>query len=78
MGPIRDQLGVEQGGPNFSEFYKIYNNEQLTSDQESGLGVIIDSVHAAAIGQADDTALVSNDFSQLQHLLQLSRYQVPG
>ena len=27
MGPIKDQLGVEQGGPNSSEEYKIYNNE---------------------------------------------------
>ena len=33
MGPIKDELGVEQGGPNSSEFYKIYNNEQLTVAQ---------------------------------------------
>ena len=26
MGPISDELGLEQGGPNSSEFYKIYNN----------------------------------------------------
>ena len=35
MGPIRDELGLEQGGPNSSELYKIYNNEQLTTAQES-------------------------------------------
>ena len=27
MGPIFDQQGVEQGGPNSSEEYKLYNNE---------------------------------------------------
>ena len=38
MGPIHDQRGVEQGGPNSSDHYKIYNNEQLREAQESGLG----------------------------------------
>ena len=81
MGPIRDQLGVEQGGPNSSEFYKIYNNEQLSSAQQSGLGIPIGDENVAAIGQADDSANVSNDIFQLQHLLQLSlnycaKYQV--
>ena len=81
MGPINDQCGVEQGGPNSSEFYKIYNNEQITSAQESGFGTTIGKIHIAAIGLADDTALVSHDISQLQHLLQLTlnychKYQV--
>ena len=31
MGPINDEQGVEQGGPNSTEEYKIYNNEQLTT-----------------------------------------------
>ena len=30
MGPICDELGFEQGGPNSSDHYKLYNNEQLT------------------------------------------------
>ena len=72
MGPIRDQLGFEQGGPNSSEFYKIYNNEQLSSAQRSGFGASVHSNTVAAIGQADDTALVSHDLSSLQHLLSLS------
>ena len=81
MGPILDQRGVEQGGPNSSEHYKIYNNEQMTSAQTSGFGAFIKDVKIAAIGQADDTALVSNDINELQHLLQLSldycaKYQV--
>ena len=84
MGPIRDECGVEQGGPNSSDFYKIYNNEQITTAQESGFativgnagvgvnGVSVAGVGVAAIGLADDTALVSQDISILQHLLQLS------
>ena len=79
MGPIKDQLGVEQGGPNGSEFYKIYNNEQLTVAQESGLGILVSGgasipsgIPVAAVGQADDTALLSHDLHQLQCLLDLS------
>ena len=72
MGPIRDQLGLEQGGPNSSEFYKIYNNEQLSSAQRSGFGASVHNNTVAAIGQADDTALVSHDLSSLQQLLSLS------
>ena len=81
MGPIKDQVGEEQGGPNSSEFYKIYNNEQLTTAQDSCLGVTVENLHVAAAGQADDCALMSNDIFQLQNLLQLSlnycaKYQV--
>ena len=81
MGPINDELGVEQGGPKSSEKYKIYNNEQISTPQMSGLGTTILDVPVAAIGQADDTGLVSNDIHQLQHLLQLTlnycaKYQV--
>ena len=81
MGPIHDECGVEQGGPNSSDFYKIYNNEQIISAQDSGFGATVANVPIAAIGLADDTALVSHDISQLQHLLQLSlnyckKYQV--
>ena len=79
MGPIKDELGVEQGAPNSSEFYKIYNNEQLTVAQESGLGTIVSGganivsgIPVASVGQADDTALLSNDLHQLQCLLDLS------
>ena len=72
MGPIKDELGLEQGGPNSSEFYKIYNNEQLISAQKSGFGTNISGIMVASVGQADDTALVSNDLHQLQMLLDLS------
>ena len=33
MGPIKDECGVEQGGKNSSDFYKVYNNEQLNVAQ---------------------------------------------
>ena len=72
MGPISDELGLEQGGPNSSEHYKIYNNEQLITAQESGFGTTISGFPVAAVGQADDTALISNDIHQLQCLLNLS------
>ena len=39
MGPIVDECGLEQGGLNSSDLYKIYGREQLTSSQESALGV---------------------------------------
>ena len=72
MGPIKDELGLEQGGPNSSEMYKIYNNEQLTTAHESSFGTTISGISVASVGQADDTALISNDINQLQCLLNLS------
>ena len=81
MGPVQDEMGVEQGGPNSSDQYKIYNNEQLVVAQESGLGSLVGDKLVAAVGQADDSALCSNDINQLQFLLNLSvqyceKYQV--
>ena len=72
MGPIIDELGVEQGGVNSSDFYKIYNNEQLSVPQETGFGVLVGDVHVAAIGQADDTVLISSDIHKLKFLLHLT------
>jgi hypothetical protein len=72
MGPIHDEQGVEQGGPTSSDKYKIYNNEQLTTAQESGFGTVIAGIDVAGVGQADDTGFLSNDILQLQHLLNLS------
>ena len=75
MGPIDDQWGLEQGGKNSSEFYKVYNNEQLEIAQDSQLGIDIGGAEqnvVSAIGQADDVALVSDDIFSLLNLLQLS------
>ena len=85
MGPINDEQGLEQGGVNSSDLYKVVNNEQLTVPHESDFGVkLIDTgapadlrdvagdVHIASIGQADDTVLLSNDLVKLKFLLQLT------
>ena len=74
MGPIMDECGVEQGGVNSSDLYKVYNNEQLELAQDSNLGVPIGPVTISAIGQADDVTIVSNNLDALQGLLDLSMY----
>ena len=82
MGPIKDQRGFEQGGANSGDFYKIFGKEQLSTAQASGLGVTMPTTIVSAIGQADDTVLISNQsLDDLQNLLQLSldfctKYQV--
>ena len=81
MGPAKDVTGFEQGGMNSSDFYKLYNNEQLTVAQSSGLGVDIGSGVISAVGQADDVVLMSNDIYNLKLLTKLteeycSKYRV--
>ena len=72
MGPIHDKLGVEQGGVNSDKLYKLCDNVQLSSAHRSGLGVNIGAVTVSAIGQADDTALVSDCLIKLYGLLHLA------
>ena len=73
MGPILDLWGLEQGGKNSSDFFKVYNNQQITTANDSELGVVMgEGLVISAIGQADDVALVSNDIFKLQNLLTLS------
>ena len=82
MGPIHDECGLEQGGTSSSDFYKIFGKEQLTSAQDSGLGVKMgNGITVSPIGQANETLLVSNSIHSLKHLLYLtqifcSKYQV--
>ena len=56
---------------NSSDYYKLYNNEQLKSAQTSGLGVDIGSDVISAIGQADDVILAASSLytvcSSLSH-----------
>ena len=73
MGPITDQRGLEQGGVSSSDFYKIFGKEQLATAQQSALGVEMGILTISGIGQADDTALVTNDIQKLLFLLQLSK-----
>ena len=72
MGAIEDECGVEQGNVNSSDFYKIFSKEQLTTAQESELGVRLGELIISGIGQADDTALLSNNIHKLLNLLMLS------
>ena len=72
LGPARDDTGFEQGGINSGDFYKLYNNEQLKSAQNSHLGVDIDSSVVAAIGQADDVILAANNLYNLKLLARLT------
>ena len=72
MGPICDRLGLEQGAVNSDRLYKLCNNSQLAEAQASGLGVQLDDVHVAAVGQADDVVLVANSPLNLACLLYLT------
>ena len=72
MGPIKDTMGVEQGGTNSSDQYKLYNNEQFSTAQQSNFGIDIGPVSISFVGQADDSVLLSSDIHQLGHLLQLT------
>ena len=72
MGPVKDKLGVEQGGCNSDRLYKLANNKELIITQQSGLGLHLGDVHVASVGQADDVALLSDDVHKLQCILQLA------
>ena len=73
MGPIDDKLGCEQGGQNSDKFFRLVGNSQLKSAQNSNLGVkISEDIHIAAIGQADDSCLMSTSIGSLQNLVNLT------
>ena len=72
MGPASDITGFEQGGINSSDYYKLYNNEQLETAQQSRLGVDIGSSVVSAVGQADDVMLVSSSLEKIQLLITLT------
>ena len=78
MGPILDQCGLEQGGVSSSEFYRCFGAEQLNTAQNSKLGISLgthnDSQQViSAIGQADDTVLISSSLQKLNYLLLLTK-----
>ena len=73
MGPIFDQQGLEQGGCSSSDLYKIYNNELLSTVQQSSQGVDLGAgLVVSGVGQADDVALASSDIHKLFNILQLA------
>ena len=72
MGPIQDQHGLEQGGCNSSDNYKVYNNDMLTTIQDSCQGVDMgNGLIVSGVGQADDVGLVSNNIFNLFNILYL-------
>ena len=79
MGPIRDSRGVEQGGVNSDNFYKMVNNEQVQTSQDSELSVTIGDITVSCVAQADDVFLSTNNIDSLSNLLHLthcSNYQI--
>ena len=72
LGPAKDETGFEQGGINSGDYYKLYNNEQLTTAQSSSLGVDIGSSIVSAVGVADDVILAANDIDSLRLLARLT------
>ena len=82
MGPISDEKGLEQGGPNSSDLYKIFGKEQVETAQASELGVEMGGITVSGLAQADDTALMSchalRNFKYLLHLTEIYclKYQV--
>ena len=74
LGPIKDGQGLEQGGANSSDYYKIYSNENLTTAQKSEQGIKLgNSQIISAIGLADDTVLTANKLSNIANILYLTK-----
>ena len=85
-----DTMGVEQGGCASDRIYRLVNNEQLETAQQSELGVDLGLVAQdgcltrqilSAAGLADDVGLLSNSVKKLIFLLHLTnifcaKYQV--
>ena len=73
MGPIFDEFGLEQGGVNSGDFYKLYNNDLLKSTQKSEQGVnLAPNLSISSVGMADDTVLVANSITCLANILDLA------
>ena len=68
MGHIVEECGLEQGGVNLSDFFKIFGTEEPTSAHDSSLGVYLRSLKIGLIGKADITALLSNCLYKLNCL----------
>ena len=49
LGPIVDECGVEQGGSNSSEYFKVSNNNQLTLVQATSFSINVGPVTVSCI-----------------------------
>ena len=72
MGPIEDSVGVEQGGVNSDKIYKLCNNVQLSTAEQSGLGVNLGTTVVSSLGFEDDAALMAHDLTKVGGLLRLT------
>ena len=72
VGPIIVERGLEQGGPNSTDLYKVIGKEQVQTAQISKLGVPFKTVFISAIAQGDDNILTTTSPYALQNLLQLT------
>ena len=77
-----DTQGVEQGGVASDKVYRLVNNEQLVTAQQSELGVELGSVATpegllrqvlGAVGLADDVGLLAGSLLKIQALLHLTK-----
>ena len=75
LGPIEDQVGVEQGGVSSSELFLLQGSEEVITTQNSGLGINLGGVSVASIAQADDMCLLSHTVDGLQSLANISSHQ---
>ena len=57
---------------NSGDYYKLYNNEQLSTTQSSKLGVDIKSSVISSVGQADDVIHVANTIDNLRLLVTIT------
>ena len=83
LGPIKDTMGVEQGGCASDRVYRLVNNEQIQTAQQSQLGVELGLVVTpaggvvrqvlSAVAQADDVGLLSTSLERLKALLHLTK-----
>ena len=73
MGPIKDTVGVKQGGTNSGDYYKLYNNDLLITAQKSQQGIDLGGdLVVSAVGLADDTVLAANSLACLSNILHLA------
>ena len=56
------EQGLEQGGINSSDFYKIVGQDQLNTAQASSLGVPLGPITGCGVGLADNTGLLDQLF----------------
>ena len=68
MGPILDSMGVEQGGCFSDNIYRLVNNVQLETAQQSELGV------SSSLSRINKWSTVPPTTQPISELLQIKFY----